>query len=278
MKLIDGFIDEEQLAVDLINDKKLINDNPRRRIIAYIKYLKNYPDPDTGKILYKKQIRQKIDDLMYGYYNGFSMANWDDNIKKDLNKYTKNGEYEFNKPKLIGITLNELNTIARLNDINKEKILFILLVFSKVNRNSGRTDDYWIFKDSTLLFSLAKYKYNRNENRNSQRNYLINDFDNMGLISQSVKINSEGIRINFAEEGESEIIFTPSMNNIKSMYCYYLKWKGYPVKECENCGNLFEYNPKTKKPTLYCKDCKKIVDNQKRINRYNDKKNSKDNN
>ena len=76
---------------------------------------------------------------------------------------------------------------------NTDSILFILLVFSKVNRNSGRTDDYWIFKDSTLLFSLAKYKYNRNENRNSQRNYLINDFDNIGLISQSVKINSEGI-------------------------------------------------------------------------------------
>ena len=271
MKLIDGFIDEEQLAIDLINDKKLINDNPRRRIIAYIKYLKNYPDPDTGEMLYKKQIREKIDNLMYKYYDGFSMANWDDNIKKDLNKYTKNGEYKFNKPKLIGITANELNTIASLNDINKEKVLFILLVFSKVNRNSGRTDDYWVFKDGTLLFSLAKYKYNRIENRNTQRNYLINDFDNLGLVSQSVKINSEGIRVDFAEEGESEIIFTPSMNNIKSMYCYYLKWKNYPVKECENCGNLFEYNPKTKKPTLYCKECKKKVNIKQTIERNKNK-------
>ena len=75
MKTINGLVDEKKYAEELINNKYLINERPVSKcIICYIKYLKNYPDPDSGNMLYKKQIRQKIDDLMYNYYKGFVMV------------------------------------------------------------------------------------------------------------------------------------------------------------------------------------------------------------
>ena len=259
MKTINGLVDEKKYAEELINNKYLINERPVSKcIICYIKYLKNYPDPDSGNMLYKKQIRQKIDDLMYNYYKGFVMADWDKKIQSWLNKYTKEKHYKLKVPQPVNITFKELNKIRALDNVVEETVLFMLLFLSKVNKNDLGNDNLWIYEDDKVVFKLSQYKYMARVSRFEQRNNLIHSFKEKGYLDVHCACDSEGLIIKFGETEIGEgLNIEASMDNIDQIVYEYLVWRGEPYKKCSVCGNYFKYNIKAKTPAIYCKLCKK---------------------
>ena len=261
MKTINGLINEKRYAEELINNKYLINERPVSKcIMCYIKYLKNYPDPDTGNMLYKKQIRQKIDDLMYNYYKGFVMADWDKKIQSWLNKYTKEKYCKLKVPQPVNITFKELNKIKVLDNIIEEKVLFMLLFLSKVNRNDLGNDNLWIYEDNKVVFKLAQYKYIRGVDRDLQRNKLLHLFKDKGYIDTHCSCDSNGKIMKFGETKIGEgLNIEASMDNIDQVVYEYLVWRGEPYKKCSRCDKYFRYNPKVSNPAKYCRPCAKTV-------------------
>ena len=253
------FINERELAEGLLNDKKLINDSTLPRIRAYIKLLKQ-------KGMSKTDIRNEIDNLMLEYYSGFVMGDWDDNLRKMVNKYTKTKNCEFREVvEKVFITKEELNVITSIGglsgfeSIEIEKILFVMLVLAKANNG------IWISNTSNDIFKLARFKYKaRTDKQQIQREKLIYDLSHFtdGIVEGNV-INvtyfgkQPSIKLNFVSEEDGENVLEVDLKEIDNVILKYLNWRkidGYNYCEC--CGK--EGVSKAKKPTKYCSKSAKI--------------------
>ena len=261
------FINERELAEGLLNDKKLINDSTLPRIRAYIKLLKQ-------KGMSKTDIRNEIDNLMLEYYSGFVMGDWDDNLRKMVNKYTKTKNCEFREVvEKVFITKEELNVITSIGglsgfeSIEIEKILFVMLVLAKANNG------IWISYTSNDIFKLARFKYKaRTDKQQIQREKLIYDLSHFtdGIVEGNViNVTNFGkqpsIKLNFVSE-EGENVIEVDLKEIDNVILKYLNWRkkdGYNYCEC--CGKGIV--SKAKKPTKYCNKCAKEVDKNKAKNR-----------
>ena len=259
------FINERELAEGLLNDKKLINDSTLPRIRAYIKLLKQ-------KGMSKTDIRNEIDNLMLEYYSGFVMGDWDDNLRKMVNKYTKTKNCEFREVvEKVFITKEELNVITSIGglsgfeSIEIEKILFVMLVLAKANNG------IWISYTSNDIFKLARFKYKaRTDKQQIQREKLIYDLSHFtdGIVEGNViNVTNFGkqpsIKLNFVSE-EGENVIEVDLKEIDNVILKYLNWRkkdGYNYCEC--CGK--EVVSKAKKPTKYCSKCAKIVKTKQTI-------------
>ena len=257
------FINERELAEGLLNDKKLINDSTLPRIRAYIKLLKQ-------KGMSKTDIRNEIDNLMLEYYSGFVMGDWDDNLRKMVNKYTKTKNCEFREVvEKVFITKEELNVITSIGglsgfeSIEIEKILFVMLVLAKANNG------IWISYTSNDIFKLARFKYKaRTDKQQIQREKLIYDLSHFtdGIVEGNViNVTNFGkqpsIKLNFVSE-EGENVIEIDLKEIDNVILKYLNWRkkdGYNY--CQVCGK--EVVSKAKKPTKYCNKCAKIVNIEK---------------
>ena len=257
------FINERELAEGLLNDKKLINDSTLPRIRAYIKLLKQ-------KGMSKTDIRNEIDNLMLEYYSGFVMGDWDDNLRKMVNKYTKTKNCEFREVvEKVFITKEELNVITSIGglsgfeSIEIEKILFVMLVLAKANNG------IWISYTSNDMFKLARFKYKaRTDKQQIQREKLIYDLSHFtdGIVEGNViNVTNFGkqpsIKLNFVSEEDGENVLEVDLKEIDNVILKYLNWRkkdGYNY--CQVCGK--EIVSKAKKPTKYCSKCAKIVKQQ----------------
>lgn len=259
-----NFIDEEKVVEKLLKNKKVINNDTYTYLVAYTKYLKQ-------KGISKSKIRDELDDLMYKHYAGFCMADMDTMLQKIVNKYTKKGNYEYKKPRLINIRQDELEFIKKKADINTEHLLFTLLVLAKVNNLN--TKDLIVSFDDTDMFKIAKYKYKtRAEERMIQRSFKLNELMQFGYIGFSNKVGSQTIKLKYGskEYDENGINIFVTNEILDSLMLYYHKWKGdIKVGECEVCGKLFEIKPRSNQK--YCKKCRKIKELEK-YKQYNKKR------
>ena len=260
------FINERELAEGLLNDKKLINDSTLPRIRAYIKLLKQ-------KGMSKTDIRNEIDNLMLEYYSGFVMGDWDDNLRKMVNKYTKTKNCEFREVvEKVFITKEELNVITSIGglsgfeSIEIEKILFVMLVLAKANNG------IWISYTSNDMFKVARFKYKaRTDKQQIQREKLIYDLSHFtdGIVEGNViNVTNFGkqpsIKLNFVSEEGGENIIEVDLKEIDNVILKYLNWRkkdGYNY--CQVCGK--EVVSKSNNAKKYCTKCSKQV-KQKQTN------------
>lgn len=282
-----NFIDEKKVLESLLKNKKNINNNTYQKIIVYIKHLKEQTEKE--KKLSNIEIRNKVDELMNNYYNGFVMADWEKVLKSLVNKFTKKGHCKFRELKGINITLKELKFIKEFEDIETEKLLFVMLVLSKSypydeDKNKDKIREYWVNCDSNIIFGLSKFKYKKNISRFEQREYLIYDIskklyktiDIKGkeIESNVIKINkicdSSSIRILYADNkiDKEGINITIDENTMDTLVLEYLKWRGEKVVKCEECSKMVLVE--SKNPPKYCKEC--ADEKKKERNRNNMKK------
>ena len=137
-------------------------------------------------------------------------------FKKLENSYKK---AELKNKRIVGITQKELDIIKQIKDYKKEKILFTMLILSKMSH--GSSDKYYINNISeTVIFKFAKLSSNKED-----RDKIIYELNRDGYISTPYD-NSKTITINFVDKDGENIIW---IENIDKMIDY------YPVY-CDKCG------------------------------------------
>jgi len=262
-----NFIDEKKVLESLLKNKKNINNNTYQKIIVYIKSLKE-------KNVKNVEIRNKVDELMNNYYTGFVMADWEQVLRSLVNKFVKKEHRNFRELKDINITLNELKFIKEFEDIETEKLLFVMLVLSKSypynpNRNKDKIREYWVNCDSNIIFGLSKFKYKWGVSRFEQREYLIydiaqkiykhinkkgEDIENNVIIINKI-CDSSSIKIGYADDelDVNGLNITINENTMDTLVLEYLKWRGEKVVTCIECGKLILVE--SKKSPKYCKEC-----------------------
>lgn len=260
-----NFIDEERMAKELLKNPKTINKDTNKKLILLVKYFKN-------KKKTKKQIRDELDDFMYKNYEGFVMADWDSEIQKATNKYTKPDYRDFLTGKDINITYDELNFIKEKQDIEIEKLLFILLVLAKSSIYEG-SKGLWVDVDSTYIFKLSKFKYSKNKPRMEQRELKISDLAIKNILIPKARCGSTAIKLLYGSLNKGNgINFRLDDKTAEDIVYHYLKWRGYEnIKECTECGCLIKQ--KGNKPKLYCDECDKVIRNERSRISMNNKRN-----
>jgi len=263
-----NFIDERKVLASLEKNKKNINNNTYQKIIVYIKGLKE-------KGVSNVEIRNKVDILMNTYYNGFVMADWEKVLRSLVNKFVKKEHKNFRKLENINITIKELTFIKEFEDIETEKLLFVMLVLSKSypydeNRDVDKIREYWVNCDSNVIFGLSKFKYKWRVSRFEQREYLIYDIaqklyktkDKKGdeIEVPVLKINkicdSSSIRLAYADDilDKEGLTIKITEDTMDTLVIEYLQWRGEKVIACTECGKLVLVE--SKNPPKYCKECK----------------------
>ena len=225
--------DELKYAENIIKNgyknKKYINyDN-----IILVKYWKH-------KGCDKQEIKVKLKSLMKDFQNLYN----DNIINYKIHRALEIGmkfELEFNK--IVEIYQSELDTIGLLNDIELQKILFVLLVVWKYkNKNKFRITNSDILK-------LAEVKCNNNK----FWDYLHCIFPTgyMNLVEYK---NKDYYKINIPEEGNL-VLTIDNFNNIINYYLSYLYPENYmKCQECEVPIRITNGNLK------YCKDCAREIE------------------
>lgn len=207
-------------------------------------------------------IKENILNTISKCESDFTRPKWEDYVKKQINKYSKNLE-RFNNinnkltnVKNIQIYKNELNIIRLLNNIKLEKIAFILLVYCKIGRVLRNNDSKWITQKLSDIFKEAKIIGN-NESKMKMLNELCknvydgeNEYIDCNLDGRKTSIEVKYINDNLDEKVEFEI------NNFDGVVYEYLKYKGEKWKQCKKCSKWFQYKSNNKYLCNKCQNTK----------------------
>lgn len=263
MAKISSFVDERKILDNFLKNKKNLNEDTYRKLIVYIKHLK-----EEG--YNKPQIRNELDKLMEEYYIGFVMADWESELDKMVNKYTKPEYKQFKRINDINITYKELDFIKDYNNIEIEKLLFVMLVIAK----SSNSKELWVNCDDKDLFKLSNYKYDSHKPVVEQRGFLLHDLAQEGLIAFKKDCTSTSFKLLYGETTIGEgLTLKIDEANIERIVMEYMNWRGNPQGYCTICGKRIV--SRAKKQPIYCSKCAKKVNIEKTIERKNKRKTEK---
>ena len=222
---------------DLLYDFKRVNEDELGYVKLYIRYLKT-------KKLSEKEIETEVRNMLSTYSYCYVPSDWDCYIVREIKK-----KVNLIETKEIGFTLEELESIRALDDINLEKVAFLYMYFCKAELKINLSK----------IFTLATFKY-RNSTiygiRDIQREQAMTKLNDINLISKS--------------NNKAELTFT--VKDEKEIYLHYLKWRDSNlVITCCECGRLVEVNSKTNK-AKYCKLCSQRIKNGQKAKSKKNKK------
>lgn len=252
---------EQKVIDDLINlNTYNIEEYKVIQILIKYFYLKGFD---------KLAIREKTLELLLSSNEQLNRSNWVDYIDKSIQKMYKNIRVFKKEPTILNIESvqiydKELEFINSQKYIQDKKILFIMLVYSKIYNQALDSNEHWVSEEFSFLLKQAKCKLGNKKYRLD----ILKDFKDKGYINVFFKNSNCNIKVNYAnEEGEVIINVTDFENSIY----YYLIYIGQKWKRCEVCGEFFKQISNTK-PKKYCNKCSKDI-KQKQINECKKRKN-----
>ena len=176
----------------------------------------------------KEEVEDKLNKYMKENYKSYSPSKWKDLISQLVKSVEKYKTYKMIDVDEVNITENEWFSIIALNDKQLEKLVFILLVYCKINKIKNPTCDNKINNTFTDIFRECGFRVT------NETKLLLNELYKLNYISIGLSCNSTSIRINYVEENEDNIKFT--IDNFENVITYYEEYKnGKKYIECECC-------------------------------------------
>lgn len=262
-----GFINEYEILEKLLKDNSLINVDTIVKVKLLVKHYKSQG-------LSKNEIRNEIDKFMMEHYNGFVLADWDDTLRRIVNKYSKKQYCELKKMDDIVIYKEELDFISSqwniegVSQIEVEKLLFAMLVLAKSNG-----EGVWLNYKKTLVFKLARYKYESHKPQQEQRGKLLYKLANheRKIIECLIYSRNGSIKLFYGVDEGEEVMRIGCNDDIENIIVRYLNWRQYPIYNyCKCCGK--EIKRGNTKPSKYCKKCKEIIEREVKLKSYHKNK------
>ena len=260
---ITTLIDEEDLLKDFLKNKKTVNnkEDMKKRLGVFVKYLKK------EKGLSKNEIINEVHNLLDTYLVGYVYKNWDGKVTEIVNKNIKKENLEYKKAKTgVHINYEELEYIKAQDDIETEKLLFVMLVLAKLENEKDKP--LRISNSNQTLLALSKFKYKtKSDSKEVQARSFFYDIGKRGYVNYR-NGKSNYIFLNYGDKDNIKEGIDLELNreNIENVVVTYLDWR---QKEdyyyCKVCGKEIKKG-KTKTPK-YCVTCAKKVNIEKTKNR-----------
>lgn len=246
-----GVIVNEKRIVEKALEGELLIDNQSKVVNLLIKYYCGQGETDM------LNIKEEIFKVMSKCDSEFTRPKWNEYLEKQIFKYIKNKErYNSNDDLIhienIKITKEELEIINSLKDKKLQKIVFILLVYTKIDQQLHKNDSEWINYALGNIFKEARIS-----GSSIEKMKLLHELNNKGLITNNLDNRKCSIKINYVHS-ESEPILI--IDDLEGVIHYYLNYIGEHWKKCVNCNKWFI--TKGNSPRKYCTTCSKDVKNE----------------
>ena len=239
---------ENEYAEELIHSKDL-GDNPfdNMRIVARY-YLDNgYQAND---------VRDKLDLFLLQCNPTASLPKWSELLDRALKKAIKTPAVDIDE---IRISKSEMEKIDSIKSKQARRLAFTLLCLSKYWMIVLPKSDYWVRDDGNDIMKLANISTSL-----KRQGLLYRTLKDAGLVQFSRKVDNTNVRVLFADNDEDTALVITDFRNLGYQY---LKLKGEPYFECQNCGITVKYtNPKNNRGQRYCPACAAELAIQHRVN------------
>lgn len=233
-------LNERGKALEVILSNKIYIDKKETALLL-VKYYN-----ELGEDVLK--IRNNILDFLSKNekdFNKVANSTWVERfVKNNLN-------VRFNEKEYISISKSELEKISSVKNLNIEKLLFVMLVCAKYDKQE-KYNDYW-YNEKVVnigqqmyseLFKMAKIK----QKKEVQYNILNTIITTTDMLSMSNRPDRVGFKLNYVDNSDEELkVYSFEEDFINE----YLKWRGYDL--CEECGETIEKTTNKK----YCNSCVK---------------------
>jgi hypothetical protein len=222
--------------------------------MAKIRYITRYLVHSKGQN--DEDVYQNTVAWMNKHHNNFDESCYS-NVISDAIK--KAHQYPFYIIDSIKITQSELDTIASLDNLRAEKVLFVLLCMAKQQKLSNGFTNGLVKYSITELCKLARISVPAED-----REYILYEIVKRGLLGYPKKNDTQCLIVNFMSI--DDVILNLDEIDCQELAYVYLNWKngGKGYTRCQRCNRLMKQS-KTK-PKKYCEECAKIVQTeQKRL-------------
>lgn len=157
-------------------------------------------------------------------------------------------KYKFRSVDPVVITKSEMDKIASLNDVRKEKIAFVLLAIAKYYNNVSPDNNNRMYISISDLFKLARVSIPCKE----RAGYLHFAYQE-GVLVEHTFVGTN-LKVVAFVDNDSESVMELGENDYKELAYAYLNYKNGGYKYCKGCGKLFKMH-KSSPGRLYCKEC-----------------------
>lgn len=147
----------------------------------------------------------------------------------------------------IPVSSEELKRIDILPGTQLRRFAFTLLCLSKYFDIVKPNNDHWICLDHKDIMKLANIKTSI-----KRQAVMMKQLEDSGYLLFPKKVDSISMKVLYQSPSDEDLLIT----NFKNLGYQYLKYKGEPYFECENCGTTVKINdPNAKKKQKYCIEC-----------------------
>lgn len=247
----------------IVNEKKFVEDTLKNKTVS------NKPS-DTIRLLAKHYFHQgldketvlsKVEQFISENVHGYKSMEWNKRIKDAITRVSKSEDYALSVVEKVSISKRELSVISSLDNLELEKLAFVLLVHAKVNNAMKHKEGNWVNSDPKELAADAMLK----SRSDVQQGKLRYELKCRGLI-EAPRGNS--VRVNYIDDqSEVAIIITDFQHYIEK----YLKWKGViKSKKCES-ESCIEYVEPSSNRQKFCAKCSRLRRNEQQKKRDKNK-------
>lgn len=188
----------------------------------------------------KEQIEIKLNEYMKRYYSGYKPSKWKDILNQLVKSVSKLDTYELQDVDSVSITVNEWNSILKLEKKQLQKLAFILLVYCKINNEKNKDSKNRVNQNiSDILTEVGLQRTNGSK-------LLFTELKKLGYIDTSLVCDSTTITIKYCDYNSKTKFVIDNFINVISYYDEYTNNKKYI--SCEVCkkrviqkANNFKY-------------------------------------
>ena len=240
-------LNEHEWAKEMI-DSHSLGAKPFETFYRVAKY---YIDKEYSK----RETRKMLDSFLLQCEPTASLPKWSNTLDYAVNRATK---YDAIKIEYIGVSQTELDKINALEGTQLRRLAFTLLCLAKYWDTVNPNGDHWVNSKDTEIMRMANI--NTSIKRQSMMYHTLNE---VGFIRFSKKVDNTNVRVCFSDDNEPVMKVT----DFRNLGYQYLKYRGEPYFECENCGLTVKIKNKSKgRSQKYCPDCAVEVQMQQIVN------------
>ena len=243
-------LNEHEWAKEMISSRSL-GKKPFETLSRVAKY---YIDKDYSK----KEVRKMLDTFLIQCEPTASLPKWSDTIDYALERALK---YDAIKIDFIEITKPEIEIVDALDGKQIRRLAFALLCLAKYWDIVNPQGDHWVNSKDCEIMRMANI--NTSIKRQSLMYHTLNE---LGLIQFSKKVDNTNVRVCFMKTGEPAV----RVSDFRNLGYQYLRYRGEPYFECQNCGITTRYdNPGNKNSCAkqkYCRACAAEINIQQIVN------------
>lgn len=237
-------LNEELLLDRALNEKYIDEKKPSNTIKVLAKHYFS-----TG--LKKSKVIESIDNFFKENKAGYNSVRWRNTIEDIVVSVRKTKDYKLINIS-VGVTKNEIDKIKEYGNLKYEKLLFTLLVYSKIYNQLNSNDKNWVNEQHKYIFSDAKIAI-----KAIDQGKMLYQLKELGYIDIAQKNDCTNVKVKYIDENSDVVIEIHDFRNLVFEYMRYFEPDKY--MKCKECGLLIKYYNNKK----YCDKCAIEVDREK---------------